>query len=246
MTGRIPIVPPGTAWVKRFWALVDRRGPDECWPWTRGLDKDGYGKFTIKEDGEKQRHVRAHRTALTLKLGRPPVGVTRHSCDNPICCNPNHLSEGTQLENRADAVARDRTAKGDRSPMRSDRALAMRVGHTRAKRHEWRGEMLTLREVAEREGVSLALLKNRLGHGWPLARAVTEPRTGSRARAQRERWARSTDATRVEHGRRIREAKRKGSLSSNDAVIEDADKGAFLASGTGVSTVRIWLQKKDL
>lgn len=35
-------------------------------------------------------------------------------------------------------------------------------------------------------------------------------------------------------------------LARHDAVIEDADKGAFLASGTGVSTVRIWLQKKDL
>ena len=32
-------------------------------------------------------------------------------------------------------------------------------------------------------------------------------------------------------------------LAKHDAVIEDADKGAFLASGTGVSTVRIWLRK---
>ena len=32
-------------------------------------------------------------------------------------------------------------------------------------------------------------------------------------------------------------------LARHNAVIEDADRGAFLASGTGVSTVRIWLKK---
>ena len=26
----------------RFWPKVDKRGPDECWPWLAGADGDGY------------------------------------------------------------------------------------------------------------------------------------------------------------------------------------------------------------
>ena len=27
---------------ERFWEKVDRRGPDECWPWTAYSDRYGY------------------------------------------------------------------------------------------------------------------------------------------------------------------------------------------------------------
>ncbi len=31
----------------RFWSHVDRRGDDECWPWTANTDRDGYGLFKV-------------------------------------------------------------------------------------------------------------------------------------------------------------------------------------------------------
>jgi hypothetical protein len=30
---------------RRFWVQVDRRGPDECWPWLGHLQKNGYGQY---------------------------------------------------------------------------------------------------------------------------------------------------------------------------------------------------------
>lgn len=38
--------------------------------------------------------------------------VVRHTCDNMICCNPNHLLLGTQLDNIRDRQERGRTAVG--------------------------------------------------------------------------------------------------------------------------------------
>ena len=52
---------------------------------------------------------RAHRIAFFLTTGQTD-GVVRHSCDTPLCCNPVHLSSGTQADNVADMVARRRCA----------------------------------------------------------------------------------------------------------------------------------------
>lgn len=92
----------------RFWALVDVRGPDECWPWTGGLSKPGgYGAFHPDEG----RTIGAHRYSLGLALGRPvATGMeAMHSCDNPPCVNPAHLSEGTSSANHLEAFVRGRT-----------------------------------------------------------------------------------------------------------------------------------------
>ena len=43
----------------------------------------------------------------------PPGEVVRHRCDNPPCVNPAHLAIGTQADNVADAISRDRFARGE-------------------------------------------------------------------------------------------------------------------------------------
>ena len=90
--------------MKRFWSKVDRRGPDECWPWTasRCHSGKGYGKLHI---GDKS--VSAHRLSYELAHGPIPEGLcVLHSCDNKACCNPAHLSVGTHAENMRQTAER--------------------------------------------------------------------------------------------------------------------------------------------
>jgi hypothetical protein len=44
----------------RFWTKVSKKNDNECWLWTAGKDKDGYGQFWLFSC---QRSVRAHRIA---------------------------------------------------------------------------------------------------------------------------------------------------------------------------------------
>ena len=78
--------------------------PDECWPWTKGLDGRGYGKFKF---GGK--HYGAHRLAYETTKGTIPDGLhIMHSCDNPLCCSPAHVSAGTPRDNVHDMIQKGR------------------------------------------------------------------------------------------------------------------------------------------
>lgn len=80
-----------------------------CILWQGTVDKrTGYGQVRAGADRGKL----AHRAALEKKLGRPirPGYQANHTCDVKLCINPEHLYEGTQLQNVADMIARGRGA----------------------------------------------------------------------------------------------------------------------------------------
>jgi hypothetical protein len=86
----------------RFDLFVHQQGPDECWEWLGPRNNENYGRVGTQY---------AHRVACERAHGTPTPGqVAMHSCDNPPCVNPAHLSWGTQSENVRDGWARTRKA----------------------------------------------------------------------------------------------------------------------------------------
>lgn len=74
-----------------------------CWDW-KGSKSRGYGKLNI--NGKQKR---AHRVSYEMfKHKIPPGLVVMHSCDNPGCVNPDHLSTGTQNDNIQDMIKKGR------------------------------------------------------------------------------------------------------------------------------------------
>jgi len=110
----------------RFWSKVDRRGPDECWPFLAHIRRvNGYGLFDL--NGVTRT---AHSVAWELTNGPLPdhAPIACHSCDvrYPLgsveyrkCCNPAHVFPGTDATNIADRDAKGRTASGDRHGTRT-------------------------------------------------------------------------------------------------------------------------------
>lgn len=111
-----------------FWDRVDSSGgPEACWPWI-GPTVQGYGRLNVGSD-----QWRAHRYAFTLANGSiKPGAVLMHSCDNPRCCNPAHLREGTKKENSVDASVKGRLGAMKLTRAQRDEIRARRASGERA------------------------------------------------------------------------------------------------------------------
>ena len=94
---------------QRFWSNVDKSG--DCWLWQGLVLNSGYGQFYAAG-----KRYRAHRYSWILAHGPIPEGLSVcHTCDNPLCVNPDHLWLGTTLANQLDAVRKGRKASGIKS-----------------------------------------------------------------------------------------------------------------------------------
>ena len=86
-----------------FWSRVEES--DGCWVWTGARTKGGYGHLGIRGTTIQASHV-----AFALTRGRWPIAQVLHSCDNPPCVRPDHLTEGTIADNMRDMISRGRAA----------------------------------------------------------------------------------------------------------------------------------------
>ncbi len=99
----------GDAFVEWFNNQLETK-ENGCRVWTRGVNKAGYGIVKLPMI---MKPGLSHRVALEMKLGRA-IGdglCALHSCDNPPCCNQDHLHEGTHVDNVIEKVNRGRQSK---------------------------------------------------------------------------------------------------------------------------------------
>lgn len=77
-----------------------------CWLWLGACNAGGYGM--VYPAGKEGGQHRIHRLMYEMHYGPIPDGLgALHRCDNPVCCNPEHIFLGTNLDN-----GRDRSSKG--------------------------------------------------------------------------------------------------------------------------------------
>lgn len=98
-----------------LWANIDKRGPDECWPWMRKLRAGGHGQLRWMTG-----QIGAHVAVYEVTYGEVPEDPDRpgrkldvdHLCHDPAvcslktecphraCCNPAHLQAVPGAANR--------------------------------------------------------------------------------------------------------------------------------------------------
>lgn len=94
-----------------FWANMEET-EDGCWEWQLSKQTNGYGQVWF--NGEQRT---AHRLSWILTHGDIPEGIcVLHRCDNPPCCNPDHLFLGTQADNMKDMTQKGRSLAGETNP----------------------------------------------------------------------------------------------------------------------------------
>jgi hypothetical protein len=148
--------------IQRFWAKVDKRGPNDCWLWTGARQVTGYGAFNVNG-----RMRRASRVSWVIAHGPIPPGdhygtmLVCHRCDNPPCVNPAHLFLGTVQDNMLDC----------RSKGRLRVVLKITDEQAREIRALWLAGGITQRRIAAMYGVRspvICKIVNRLqpGRAW--------------------------------------------------------------------------------
>ncbi|WP_142065335.1 hypothetical protein [Pseudonocardia kunmingensis] len=125
--------------VGRYFRLVQRGRPEQCWPWVGAISGRGHGRFhlagTYVVDAEGQRLRRthvviAHRFGYAVRYGVDAllrVPVVAHGCDNPLCQNPRCWRESDPVRNRREYLARRGTVLGALADTRGARGRARAV-----------------------------------------------------------------------------------------------------------------------
>jgi len=84
---------------RRFWKKVEIEvgNPTSCWEWI-GLVRNGYGIFI---EHEKEYDAIRYAYNKNKKCYLKPDEIIYHTCFNELCCRPNHMRIGTEVEREA-------------------------------------------------------------------------------------------------------------------------------------------------
>jgi hypothetical protein len=131
---------------------MDRK-PDGCWEWVGSTSRDGYGGIRIKG-----RLYRTHRLAYELARESIPQSLqVCHTCDNRLCCNPEHLWLGTAIDNALDCIAKGRAHRNPRIGEKHVRAK-LTTADVLVIRAAYATGTISTNELARQYAVSQALI----------------------------------------------------------------------------------------
>lgn len=90
--------------LKRLFKGIDKAS-NSCWYFSGSKDRCGYGRFRIGKH-----YLGAHKISYLLMVGDYDQSSMEimHSCDNPACINPSHLSAATHKDNIKDCLKKGR------------------------------------------------------------------------------------------------------------------------------------------
>lgn len=150
--------------VKCIETLRDRCRVDphtDCWHWSLSVCQ-GTPMVWLHLGGGRRVKMRGRRAALFLARGTDlPAGhlaYARKSCNSSDCVNPAHCMSGSKAQWGSDMAARGEF-KNIPSRIRASRETGARMrALTDDQAHEVRHSNLTLRELAQKFGVSVSLV----------------------------------------------------------------------------------------
>lgn len=100
----------------QWWDAMTVPEPNSgCLLWLGYACPQGYGRVSVR--GKRNRSCTAHRAAYECAYGPFDESLTIcHSCDTPLCVNPEHLFIGTQKDNLRDMRAKGRAREWGQGP----------------------------------------------------------------------------------------------------------------------------------
>ena len=144
--------------MERFNEKYVVNGETGCWEWTAYRNPNGYGRFYISSTN---RNMTIHRFAYEVFKGPIlPGQYVLHQCDNPICCNPDHLFLGTHQDNMQDMVNKGRATHGSNhynSKLTEQQIVEIRI---------LRSQGLSFQQIANQFNVHRVTIWKTLNGGW--------------------------------------------------------------------------------
>lgn len=167
MKRRIPPIDWEQVWERML--KYTKSGNNGCLLWT-GSMSNNYGKTWINGVWTYSHSASWMVKNKTLDIPRTINGEyvnIRHMCHEPCCIEPSHLEMGTSSQNNLeDKISNGTILRGAKHPFVSiSEQTASDI--RRSKRQKGEDRYLSRREIAERFGVSMCIVKNiDCGHAW--------------------------------------------------------------------------------
>lgn len=148
-----------------FWSKVDKNGPihpvlgTRCWLFMGSRTKLGYGSTHFMGKPSSAQGI-----AWFLTYGTWIKNRACHHCDNPPCCNPEHIFDGTPKENTRDAMK-----KGRLKSVNGEQNVNAKLTQTQvnAIREEYAQGDTTHRKLAKKYGMEHGRIGRIVrGEGW--------------------------------------------------------------------------------